>query len=78
MLKTDPSMSHQTNKNAVTSPRLDSFFLSMNFSLIWSLLNQLLVESIVEKEKISATESKRAGGNADLTLDYLIAGGGTL
>jgi hypothetical protein len=51
MLKTDPSMSHQTNKNAVTSPHLNSFFLSMDLSLVWSLLNQLLVESIVEKEK---------------------------
>jgi hypothetical protein len=61
MLKTDPSMSHQTNKNAVTSPRLDSFFLSMNFSLIWSLLNQLLVESIVEKEKSAQQNPNELG-----------------
>jgi hypothetical protein len=61
MLKTDPSMSHQTNKNAVTSPRLDSFFLSMNFSLIWSLLNQLLVESIVEKENSAQQNPNELG-----------------
>jgi hypothetical protein len=61
MLKTDPSMSHQTNKNAVTSPRLDSFFLSMDFSLIWSLLNQLLVESIIEKEKATQQNPNELG-----------------
>jgi hypothetical protein len=54
-------MSHQTNKNAVTSPRLDSFFLSMDFSLIWSLLNQLLVESIIEKEKATQQNPNELG-----------------
>jgi hypothetical protein len=45
----------------VTSPRLDSFFLSMDFSLIWSLLNQLLVESIIEKEKATQQNPNELG-----------------
>jgi hypothetical protein len=49
----------------------------MDFSLVWSLLNQLLVESIVEKEK-AVQQNPKSWGNANLPLDYLIAGGGSL